>query len=140
MKLERWFLPAAVLAAVAAGFVPVDLAAGDPAPPATGAEAPRPADPGKADMAVPPRLVEYVAPEYPEAARRDGIEGAVLIRLLIDADGAIVTAEVARGVSENVELEAAALAAAKQCVFAAGSVNGRPVRMWAQLPIVFELD
>jgi len=133
---------AAASLALAALCLPPALVAQDPPPPPTGNEAPPSPPPpaGKEELAVPPQLVKFVEPEYPAEARRDRIEGTVLVKLLIDADGTIVRAEIARGVSEHEVLERAAVAAALQCVFAPGTVGGQPTRMWVQLPFVFALE
>ena len=70
--------------------------------------------------AVEARLMYRVEPEYPEAARQQKIQGAVVVEMRISPAGAVLDAEV---VSGPAELGAAALAAVKQWKFKAGAVD-----------------
>jgi TonB family protein len=63
---------------------------------------------------------------YPEAARRLGAEGSVLLRLAIGADGVVSGAEVVRGSGFPV-LDRAAREAALRCRFDAALEAGQPV-------------
>jgi len=55
-------------------------------------------------------LVKKVAPHYPEAARRAGIQGSVLVQAHIDTNGDVVNLRV---VSGDPALAAAAIDAVK---------------------------
>lgn len=69
---------------------------------------------------------------YPPAALREGFEGAVSLSLVIDADGTMVSASIARDPGEG--LGEAALRAVREFRFSAGRLNGERVR--AVLPFV----
>jgi TonB family protein len=64
---------------------------------------------------------------YPEEARRTGQEGAVVMRLTIDEQGAVAKATVIQ--SAGAEFDEAALAAIRQFQFAPATLDGTPVAM-----------
>ena len=84
----------------------------------------------------PVRLNE-VAPEYPETARRAGIEGRVFVRALVGTDGVVEEAEILQGPGE---LHEAALAAARATQFTPARQNDMPVKCWVQMQFSFELE
>lgn len=86
-----------------------------------------------------PQPVKLVKPEYPEMARRAGVEGLVILHLLIDVDGSVIRVKVAKP-SGEAGFEEAAVEAAWKCKFTPGKQNGRPVRVWVSLPFRFELQ
>lgn len=65
----------------------------------TAAEAPNPPPPKKPVIVKPsaPILAEAVQPEYPRSARRAGIEGTVVARIYVKADGSIGKVEILEG-------------------------------------------
>ncbi|MCO4771761.1 MAG: TonB family protein [Deltaproteobacteria bacterium] len=71
-----------------------------------------------------PELLEDATPQYPEELRREGIGGDVLVRIVIDEEGRVSSTEVLD--SLHPELDAAAMAAAKQMVFSPAEVDGEP--------------
>lgn len=73
------------------------------------------------------RLVAGLAPNYPDAARADGIEGDVALELVVGVSGAVESARVVRGVGDG--LDEAALRAVRQFRFAPAVKAGRPVRV-----------
>jgi protein TonB len=86
-----------------------------------------------------PELVKQVAPEYPEIVKKAGIEGKVYLQLLIDFDGHVKTAVVAKS-SGNTALDEAAVEAAKQNIFTpAIAPGGKAVRVWVMYPVVFKI-
>ena len=102
----------------------------------------------------PPVSVREVEPEYPALAKEDRIQGTVLLRLLVGNDGQVKDVQLVQGVSSpsrganlsdsNVlndirTLNDAAMAAARQWVFAPATRYGRAVCAWVQVPIVFHL-
>ena len=84
----------------------------------------------------PAQPLERPEPAYPEAARRMGIEGDVVLDLSIDAAGRVVDARVARGAPP---LAAAALDAAKRWRYRPALVDGRPSPARARATISFRL-
>lgn len=77
------------------------------------------------------------AVRYPELARRQQIEGKVIIKAYISADGTIRDAFVAT--SDNALLEAAALHGMRQIRYEPALQNGRPTGCWIYIPVSFEL-
>jgi protein TonB len=84
------------------------------------------------------RPIEQPAPPYPGAARRQGIEGDVILQLSVDEAGKLISVAVARGSGHRV-LDEAAIAAVKLWRFEPAVVDGRPVAAVAELPVRFRL-
>jgi len=76
-------------------------------------------------------------PEYPELARKAGIEGRVYIKILVDKEGKVRDAILLRGVGAG--LDEAALEAVRQWVYTPAIQNNRPVAVWVAQPIDFSL-
>jgi TonB family protein len=83
-----------------------------------------------------PKITKRVPPRYPEVARRSGIEGSILVSVLISAEGKVQKAEVLHGVTI---FHKAALTAVRQYEFAPARQNDKPVPVWMALPIRFHL-
>jgi TonB family protein len=77
----------------------------------------------------PPRRVEGVGqePVYPETALRDGIQGTVILRLVVDAAGRVSDVEVFRSPFKGESLAEAAAAAARTWLFEPARLDGRNV-------------
>lgn len=76
--------------------------------------------------------------EYPEIARKAGVEGKVVIRALIDKSGALK--KVAIEASDNTMLNDAAKTAVKKYGrFEPAIQNGQPISCWVSIPIQFKL-
>lgn len=73
-----------------------------------------------------PRLVRAAQPEYPEMARAAGIEGKVVVSMVVDTLGNVAKAEV-YATSGNTLLDQAAVNAAYKCGFVPGYQRDRPV-------------
>lgn len=77
-------------------------------------------------------------PAYPEAARRRGEQGRVMLKVDVSADGSPREVSVSQG-SGFAALDAAALGAVKQWRFIPATRGGTPVAAVAQVPIRFRL-
>jgi len=75
--------------------------------------------------------------EYPELARRAGIEGRVIVQFIVDEQGNVVDPHILRGIGGG--CDEAALEAVKQAKFEPGKQRGKAVRVQYALPITFEL-
>ena len=75
---------------------------------------------------------------YPEIARRNNIQGSVVLRAFIDIHGNVAAINVDR--SDNQILTSAAIEAVRATVFTPALQNGRPVGVWIQVPVSFRLD
>ncbi len=72
---------------------------------------------------------------YPEEARRDSVEGRVILRFVVTAEGASDQIEVARSVDPR--LDAAAVEALRAARFTPGRQDGRAVAVRMTLPVSF---
>jgi TonB family protein len=84
------------------------------------------------------RYRETPKPAYPDAARRDGREGQVLLRVLIDDQGKIKSVEINRS-SGSDALDQAATDAIKLWRFHPARAGDKPVESWVSIPIKFQL-
>ncbi len=77
-------------------------------------------------------------PKYPEAARREGWEGTVLLRVLVDQDGKSKSIKVGR-TSGFESLDRAAVETVKSWRFHPAHYGDKRVESWVRIPIVFSL-
>jgi protein TonB len=77
-------------------------------------------------------------PSYPESARRDGREGRVLLRVLVDDQGRIKQVDI-NSSSGNDALDRAAAEAIKRWRFHPARYGDKPVESWLRIPIEFRL-
>ncbi len=84
-----------------------------------------------------PRFVQYVQPNYPLAARQQGKEGTVVLRLTIDERGNLVQVEVVASPSDG--FAQSAIEAVKRSTFAPAQRGGKAVASRAVLPVRFAL-
>jgi len=88
-------------------------------------------------VAVLPVAVHQAKPVYPSVARRAGVEGRVVVRVLIGTNGRVLEAQVGKSVPV---LDRSALTAARQWVFTpALDGSGHQVPCWVAIPFVFRL-
>ncbi len=124
-------VPAAVAVAPAAPTAP--------ATPATPAVAPAVTPAARGPVMV--SGVEYLTPpkvDYPIAARRAGLEGKVMLRLLIDEKGQPQRADIQQS-SGHARLDEAARTAALHALFKPHLEDGQPMPVYALVPISFSL-
>jgi len=81
-------------------------------------------------------LLHRVEPEYPQAARQQGIQGPVVLDVHIGSDGAVQDVKVASGPPE---LAQASIDAVKQWRFKPRRVNGREVPMQTTVTLNYKL-
>ena len=75
---------------------------------------------------------------YPEMARKAGIEGTVSIQFIVNKEGKVEDPRVLRGIGGGCDEEA--LRVVKQAEFEPGRQRGKPVRVQYSLPIRFQLQ
>ena len=85
----------------------------------------------------PPRLLREVKPEYTEAARREAVEGDVLLEVIVLADGSVGEARVLRGLGFG--LDERALRAMRQWRFRPAERRGVPVSVVVEVAMSFRL-
>jgi protein TonB len=86
-----------------------------------------------------PELITAVSPVYPDLLRQAGIEGSVLIEVVIDTAGRAEAATLHVVRATNGVFAAAAREAVLRSRYRPGRVNGHPVRVLVQVPIAFDI-
>jgi TonB family protein len=87
-----------------------------------------------------PEVAKLQTPDYPNNCRILGIEGSATVNLLLNLDGSVMDARIARS-SDNAGLDSAAVRAGRQCRFIpALDNNQQPVRVWVAVPFIFKLE
>jgi protein TonB len=128
---------------------PVGPARVDDVRPGTGDPAIAPSHPYVAEDPLPERgefvytdelpvVAKEVKPDYPPFAREAGVEGLVVVHIMIGKDGHVMKAEVSDKFSIPL-LNEAALDAARRWVFKPAIANNHPVVVWEILPFRFRL-
>ncbi len=84
-----------------------------------------------------PVVIYSVDPEFTDAARRAKFQGTVLLNIIVDADGHVADARVAR--AAGLGLDERAIEAVKQWRFKPGTKDGRAVPVAAQVQVTFRL-
>ena len=75
--------------------------------------------------------------EYPETARRGGIEGRVVVEYVVDEQGTVNDPKVVRGIGGGCDEEA--IRVVKLATFKPGKQRGKPVKVKMSMPILFRL-
>jgi len=86
----------------------------------------------------PPRYRAIARPPYPEAARRQGLEGTVVLLVKVLTDGRTGEIKVKRP-SGHAALDEAAVEAARRWAFQPATQGRAPVEAWVEVPVTFEL-
>lgn len=76
---------------------------------------------------------------YPKDAARDGVQGTVMVRFIIEKDGSVSDVKVVKGVDEELDAEAVRVIMASP-EWKAGKVSGNRVRSALTLPVEFRLE
>ena len=86
-----------------------------------------------------PTPTKQVKPGYTTAAMDAGIQGTVLVEVLVRADGKVGEAHVERSLDMEYGLDQQAIEAAKQWEFKPGTRDGKPADVAVQLEFRFTL-
>lgn len=84
-----------------------------------------------------PEVLRRVAPLYPEVARRARVQGVVMLEAIINERGDVTAVRVIRGLPMG--LEQAAVQAVSQWKFQPATLDGRPVAVYFNLTVQFEV-
>ena len=84
-----------------------------------------------------PKPITPISPEYPELARKAGIEGTVWVKILIDKQGDVRDAQILRGIGAG--LDEAAIKALRSTKYTPAIQNNQPVAVWVAQRIIFNL-
>jgi TonB family protein len=85
----------------------------------------------------PPKVVKEVKPLYPEAARKAGVEGYVIMEATTDTYGRVASIKVLRGIPL---LDQAAIDAVRHWVYEPMVIDGKPRPMVFTVTVRFTLD
>ncbi|MCX6573954.1 MAG: energy transducer TonB [Candidatus Aminicenantes bacterium] len=85
----------------------------------------------------PPKLIKEVAPVYPEAAKKGGVEGLVILEATTDNYGRVASVKILRG---DPLLGQAAVEALKQWVYEPMIIDGNPRPVVFSVTMRFRLD
>lgn len=83
-----------------------------------------------------PVRLSMPAPEYPDEARRAGLEGTVKVQALIDTTGAVTYTRVVKSIEL---LDDAAVRAVRASRWKPAMDKHRPVAVWVEIPVSFRL-
>lgn len=86
------------------------------------------------------QAIAMPAPEYPRQALRDGVEGTVLLELLVDTDGHVLRVRIMRSSGDRRLDDAARAQVLANWRFQPALRDGRPVQALGTAPVVFRLD
>ena len=78
-------------------------------------------------------------PLYPDSARRQGIEGTVVLKLRITERGSVDELQVERSAGHP-DLDHAAMDAVRRWRFEPARRSGEPVAVWVLVPVEFKLQ
>lgn len=115
-------------------------------------EEPPPAPPPPKEEEETPMFVPYDSPpepiggfaaiqrnlHYPEIARRAGVEGTVIIQVLIDTKGNVIKTKIAKSLGNN-GCDEAAIVAIKRTKWKPALQRDKPVKVWVSIPVIFKL-
>jgi protein TonB len=79
------------------------------------------------------------APPYPRDALRDGLQGSVLLRVLVGVDGQPLEVSIARSSGHRILDQAAREQVLKRWKFHAALQQGMPVQAYGLVPVNFSL-
>lgn len=85
-----------------------------------------------------PAVLEEIRPIYPESARKEGVEGTVVLEIIIDQEGRVRKVEVLKSLGE--ELDNAAIKAIEQFKFRPAQINDEKVAVKINYGIKFILE
>ena len=89
---------------------------------------------------VEPEIVSLKSVRYPQLARRNNVEGIVVVRALISEDGEVLETQLLRSIAEDVGLNEAALDMVRGGEFEPATLEGVEVRSWKTIPIPFRIE
>lgn len=86
-----------------------------------------------------PRIVKEVKPVYTDAARKERIQGTVMMDVVVRSDGTVGDVNVTKSLDKEFGLDDEAVRAVKQWVFDPGTKDGKAVAVLVQIEMSFTL-
>jgi TonB family protein len=84
-----------------------------------------------------PKIIYEPSPDYTEQARKDNVQGVVLVGLVVDEHGMPQHVHLLRGLGDG--LDEKAVETAKKYVFKPGTENGNPAAVYVNVEVKFQL-
>lgn len=86
-------------------------------------------------------LMQYIADntKYPENAKTKGIQGKVIVRFAVEADGSVDKISILKGVEPELDTEAIRVVQSLPKFEKPGIKDGKPVAVWFMIPINYTL-
>ena len=85
-----------------------------------------------------PRPIREVIPEYPESERKRGVEGVVVLEILVNQEGYVDSVRVVDNTTRSQLIAHSAVEAAYRSQYVPATRDGRKVPIWIQRPYRFE--
>jgi protein TonB len=85
-----------------------------------------------------PQVIKRVQPLYTERARRIRLQGTVILQATIDEQGNVIDVQVVKGLPMGLDDEA--VRAVRQWRFTPGMLRGRPVKVYFNLTVLFQVN
>ena len=89
-------------------------------------------------VTTPPKPVSMAEPQYSDEARKDKLQGTVVVAVVVDQQGLAQNIHVTRSLGEG--LDEKAMEAIKRWRFEPGRLKGKPVRVAATIEVNFKLQ
>jgi periplasmic protein TonB len=86
----------------------------------------------------PPRFLRRVEPDYPPLAARQRAEATIFLSVLVSETGSVLDVRVLRGDQRRMGFEDAAEVAIRKSTFHPAIKDGKRVRTWMPVPIIFK--
>lgn len=86
-----------------------------------------------------PAPIKFIQPDYPELARKAQIEGTVWVKALVDKNGRVRDAMIAKASGTNAGFEELAQEAAYKNIYKPAISNGQPIAVWVVYKVEFTL-
>ncbi len=86
-----------------------------------------------------PQLVSAPKPGYPALAKQLGVQGVVVLAVLVDENGKVAEARLVEPIKQKVGINESALAAARGAQYRPATKGGVRVKMWTRLRVPFKL-
>lgn len=87
----------------------------------------------------PPKAIKRVMPQYPKEALQDGVEGRVILNIVVDENGVVQDATVVTADPPGI-FDQAAIDAMKQWAFEPARQAGQAIKVRLAYPIQFTLE
>ena len=89
---------------------------------------------------VKPEIINRVQAAYPPVAKKQKVQGTVILSILVSEAGEVSDIKVLRGAGGASGLNEAAVAAAKKWKFRPAVKDGKRVKVWTTFPVSFKLE